>query len=122
MIRRELLPLAILASHYVDRARRAHADLEVLLDVIIPVLKPEQLREVGEIPKTKDDSSVAIKDENNDDMLRGFESTDTATEDPKGRKTSKDSMVAKKRETDGNEKAVGKSAATSEEELQLGEA
>ena len=48
MIRRELLPLVILASNYVDQARRAHADLEVLLDVIIPVLKPEQLREVGE--------------------------------------------------------------------------
>ena len=43
MIRRELLPLVILASNYVDQARRAHADLEVLLDFIIPVLKPEQL-------------------------------------------------------------------------------
>lgn len=106
MIRRELLPLAILASNYVDQARRAHADLEVLLDVILPVLKSEQLREV-----TKDDSSVAIKVEDDNDLSRSFESPDTATGDPKDRKTSEGSMVAKEGE-----------AATSKEELQLGEA
>ena len=84
--------------------------------------KPEQLREVGEIPKTKDDSFVAIKDEDNDDMSMSFESPDIATGDPKDRKISKGSMVTKEGETDGNGEIVRKSAAISKEKLQLGEA
>ena len=108
MIRRELLPLAILASNYVDQARRVHADLQIILDFIIPVLKPGQLREVREI--SKDDSFVAIKDEDNDDMPMSFEGLYTATGDPKGRKTSEGSMIAK----DGE--AVENPVGTSKEE------
>ena len=67
-IRRELMPLAILTSNYTNKARKAHANLQILTGIWAPLLDKRSLKKVARNAIEVDDTSAAIKEEPTDDL------------------------------------------------------